>query len=139
MKIAPEHSVAHVLIKMGKPNKETLIKFKNIFYRFTKIAKKKQFLTYYMIAAHPGCSAKDMEKLKAFVLQELKLLPQQIQVFTPTPSTYSTLMYWTEKDPFTGESCFVEKTYRGRENQKKIVTNEKMYKLQKTIRAKQQK
>ena len=118
LKVAPEHSEKRVLDMMGKPGREALLKFKTLFYKLTKEDGKKQFLTYYMIAAHPGCTEKDMMRLKSFAMRELKLLPEQVQVFTPTPSTYSTLMYWTEKDPFTGRSCFVEKTSRGRGKQK---------------------
>jgi uncharacterized radical SAM protein YgiQ len=122
MKIAPEHCQPHVLQKMGKPGMETVLKFKEMFYRLTKQEGLNQFLTYYLIAAHPGCTEKDMAALKSFALKTLGLLPEQVQVFTPTPSTYSSLMYWTGKDPFTGESCFVEKTIRGKEQQKNIIT-----------------
>ena len=121
MKLAPEHSELHVLVKMGKPDNDSLLKFRELFYKLTKQAGKKQFLTYYMIAAHPGCSEQDMKTLKSFALKELKLLPEQVQIFTPTPSTYSTLMYWTERDPFTGEPCFVEKTFKGRQRQKSVL------------------
>jgi radical SAM superfamily enzyme YgiQ (UPF0313 family) len=122
MKIAPEHSEVKVLKMMGKPGSDSLLKFRDLFYKLTKKDGKKQFLTYYMIAAHPGCTQNDMTKLKTFAQEKLKLLPEQIQVFTPTPSTYSTLMYWTERDPFTGKPCFVEKTFSGREKQKNVIT-----------------
>lgn len=123
MKIAPEHSEPGVLEKMGKPgcDRETLIKFKDLFYRFTEEAGLKQFLSYYLMAAHPGCGVGDMKKLRSFALKELGTVPEQVQVFTPTPSTYSTLMYWTGQDPFTGKPCFVEKSVRGREEQKSIL------------------
>ncbi len=122
MKIAPEHSEKHVLEKMGKPGRDVLLKFRDLFYRLTKKDGQKQFLTFYMIAAHPGCTESDMASLKSFSLSKLKLLPKQVQVFTPTPSTYSTLMYWTERDPFSGKPCFVEKTFRGRQRQKDTLT-----------------
>jgi len=122
MKIAPEHTEDSVLKFMGKPGTDTLLKFKDIFYRLTKKTDKKLFLTYYIIAAHPGCTEAHMKKLKSFAATNLGTLPEQVQIFTPTPSTYSTLMYWTEKNPFTGEPCFVEKTFRGREKQKMILT-----------------
>ncbi len=122
MKIAPEHSQPHVLQKMGKPGMETVLKFKDMFYQLTKKEGLNQFLTYYLIAAHPGCTEKDMAALKAFASDKLGLLPEQVQVFTPTPSTYSSLMYWTGKDPFTGEACFAEKTVRGKDRQKNIIT-----------------
>ena len=118
MKIAPEHSETRVLAMMGKPGQEDLLRFKELFYALTKKEKKKQFLTYYLIAAHPGCTEEDMRKLRVFALRQLRLLPEQVQVFTPTPSTYSTLMYWTERDPFTGTPIFVEKTIRGRQQQR---------------------
>ena len=124
MKIAPEHSEAGVLQKMGKQgsNSAALIKFKELFYRFTKEAGMKQFLSYYLMAAHPGCTDGDMKKLREFALKELGTVPEQVQVFTPTPSTYSTLMYRTGRDPSTGDTCFVEKSDKGRERQKSILT-----------------
>jgi len=122
MKIAPEHSEARVLEKMNKPGSDSLLEFRELFYRMTKEEGLNQFLTYYLIAAHPGCEESDMVKLRNFARQKLGLLPEQVQLFTPTPSTYSTLMYWTERDPFTGKPCFVEKSARGREKQKSIIT-----------------
>jgi uncharacterized radical SAM protein YgiQ len=121
MKVAPEHCEIKVLEKMGKTGVQDLIQFRELFYKLTKKAGKKQFLTYYMIAAHPGCTQDDMHKLKDFAVKKLKLRPEQVQVFTPTPSTYSTLMYWTGKDPFTGKPCFVEKTIKGKEQQKRML------------------
>ncbi|HEB68173.1 MAG TPA: YgiQ family radical SAM protein [Desulfobulbus sp.] len=122
MKIAPEHCVDSVLDCMGKPGTGELIKFRKLFYALTEKAKLKQFLTYYIIAAHPGCSRKDMQQLKNFALRELKILPRQVQIFTPTPSTFSTLMYWTGNNPLTGRSCFVERSFQGREQQKLVLT-----------------
>jgi uncharacterized radical SAM protein YgiQ len=121
MKVAPEHSERAVLELMGKPGPETLLAFRKLFMDLTRKIGKQQFLTYYLIAAHPGCTLQDMQKLRAFAQRELKLLPRQVQVFTPTPSTYATLMYRTGRDPFTGKPCFVEKTERGRERQKQAV------------------
>lgn len=121
LKIAPEHSEAEVLEKMGKPGMDGVLKFRDLFNRLTRKAGKNQFLTYYMIAAHPGCNAGHMEALRTFAVNELKLRPEQVQIFTPAPSTYSTLMYWTERDPFTDEPCFVEKSVRGKEGQKAAV------------------
>ncbi len=121
MKIAPEHTEDHVLELMGKPGKDSLIEFREKFYKITKNIGKKQFLTYYIIAAHPGCHELDMKSLKKFASKELHTTIEQAQVFTPTPSTYSTLMYWTEKNPFTNKPLFVEKSPAGRERQKKIM------------------
>ncbi len=123
MKIAPEHSETKVLKMMGKPSKDVLQDFKSKFENLNKQTGKKQFLTYYMIAAHPGCTEKDMKDLKDFANKDLKLNPEQVQVFTPTPSTYSTLMYYTELDPWTLKPIFVEKDLNKKQKQKDIVTN----------------
>lgn len=121
MKIAPEHTEVKVLKLMGKPDREKLRDFKNLFDKLNQKAGKKQFLTYYLIAAHPGCDRKDMLKLKEFASKELQLRPEQVQIFTPLPSTYSALMYYTGKNPFTGEKLFVERDLRRKEEQKRLV------------------
>ena len=124
MKIAPEHTDPKILSIMGKPESEVLNRFKDKFYEMNKKAGLKQFLTYYLIAAHPGCSDKDMQKLKEYSAKELKITPEQVQIFTPTPSTYSTLMYYTEINPFTKEKMFVEKGVKEKERQKFILTGQ---------------
>ena len=122
MKIAPEHTEDKVLRLMGKPDKRLLIEFNELFYEFSKSKGKNQFLTYYLIAAHPGCTENDMRQLKSFASQRLKINPEQVQIFIPLPSTYSALMYYTEKDPFTGHKIFVEKNIIRKETQKRIIT-----------------
>ncbi|HLD35973.1 MAG TPA: YgiQ family radical SAM protein [Planctomycetota bacterium] len=131
LKIAPEHTSDKVLGYMGKPfgsvaqgrpGSDYLKRFKDEFYRLNKQFGKKQFLTYYLIAAHPGCVYEDMLELRKYTRQELKITPEQVQVFTPLPSTYSALMYYAGINPFTGEKLFVEKDISGKERQKEAVT-----------------
>ena len=129
LKIAPEHTENNVLEKMGKPDRGYLKRFRDKFFQINKEQKKKQFLTYYLIAAHPGCIEGDMYRLKEYTSKELKLNPEQVQIFTPTPSTYSTLMYHTERDPFTEKAIYVEKDLKKKGRQKGIVV-EKKSKLQ---------
>jgi len=121
LKIAPEHTENNVLEKMGKPDQGYLKRFRDKFLQINKEQKKKQFLTYYLIAAHPGCREGDMYRLKEYTSKELKLNPEQVQIFTPTPSTYSTLMYYTERDPFTGKAIYVEKNLKKKGRQKGII------------------
>ena len=121
LKIAPEHTEEAVLVRMGKPGIKYLLAFKKAFDALNKKMGKKQFLTYYLIAAHPGCDAGEMDKLRVFTARELRITPEQVQIFTPLPSTYSTLMYYTGKDPFTGEQLFVERDMKGKEHQKAMV------------------
>ena len=122
LKVAPEHTEPAVLDLMGKPGPDALLKFKDRFDRLSRLAGKPQFLTYYIIAAHPGCTAQDMLRLKRFTSEKLHVNPEQVQIFTPTPSTYASLMYYTELDPFTRKPVFVEKDPRRKEHQKDIIT-----------------
>ncbi len=122
MKVAPEHTDKRVLDLMGKPGTDDLLAFKQSFDQMSKQSDKKQFLTYYLIAAHPGCDIKAMAQLKKFTSEKLNINPEQVQIFTPTPSTFSTLMYYTGMDPFTLKTIFVEKNLPGKEKQKQMVT-----------------
>lgn len=125
MKVAPEHTEDNVLGHMGKPGSDALLQFKAKFDKLSEEAGKPQFLTYYMIAAHPGCTERDMVRLKRFTSQKLRVNPEQVQIFTPTPSTYSSLMYYTELDPFTRQPIYVEKDMQRKQHQKDIVTRKK--------------
>jgi uncharacterized radical SAM protein YgiQ len=127
LKIAPEHIAPRVLDAMGKPRNEFLQEFKKRFDALNKRSGKNQFLTYYLIAAHPGCDIGDMEELKQYSTEILKINPEQVQIFTPTPSTYSTLMYYTETDPFTGKPLFVEKDAIRKDRQKQAVTEKRSH------------
>jgi uncharacterized radical SAM protein YgiQ len=121
MKVAPEHTKSAVLQLMGKPPRTLLMRFKKLFDQLNAASGKKQFLTYYFIAAHPGCTKDEMLSLSAFARQELHTRPEQAQIFTPTPSTWSTLMYYTGKNPFTGEVIFVERDPMRKDEQKKAL------------------
>jgi uncharacterized radical SAM protein YgiQ len=122
LKVAPEHTQPEVLERMRKPDVGKLLAFKHRFDKLNQEEGKKQFLSYYLIAAYPGCTLGDMHDLKRFASRELGILPEQVQVFTPTPSTYASVMYYTEKDPFTGEKLFVEKNPAGKKTQKEVIT-----------------
>ncbi|PKO10744.1 MAG: YgiQ family radical SAM protein [Chloroflexi bacterium HGW-Chloroflexi-2] len=121
LKIAPEHTENKILKLMGKPDSEKLLAFKNRVDNINKKLNKNQFLTYYFIAAYPGCSDKEMQQLKNFTSEKLKINPEQVQIFTPTPSTYASVMYYTEMNPFTKEPIFVEKSITNKNRQKEIL------------------
>jgi uncharacterized radical SAM protein YgiQ len=120
LKVAPEHSENHILALMGKPSIESFMEFFRCFEKINRRVGKKQFLTCYFIAAYPGCTRKDMERLSYFSRRVLKFKPQQIQIFTPSPSTPATLMYYTEKAYDSGKQIYVAKDKRGKENQKNL-------------------
>jgi uncharacterized radical SAM protein YgiQ len=123
LKLAPEHVSRHVLEFMGKPSVESLLEFKKKFDAASRKCGKRQFLTYYFIAAHPGCTEKDMHELKRFATQKLNLNPEQVQIFTPTPMTAATCMYYTGYDPDTMEKVYVARNLGERERQKSILTS----------------
>jgi len=124
LKLAPEHSSPVLLSRMGKGSIESLPNIRQRFMSISKRIGKKQHLTYYFIAAYPGCDESDMRSLRKYAAQELRITPEQVQIFTPTPSTWASLMYHTGKDPFTGESLHVERAVRGKRAQKDILTKE---------------
>ena len=121
LKLAPEHVSKQVLSFMGKPGTESMLEFKEIFQETNRRCGLKQFLTYYFIAAHPGCTLDDMKTLKHFATSELKLNPEQVQIFTPTPSTWSTAMYYTGLDPESGEEIYVARGAGDKQRQKDVL------------------
>ncbi|MFP4548307.1 MAG: YgiQ family radical SAM protein [Fidelibacterota bacterium] len=118
LKLAPESTDERILHLMGKPGFENFVWFRKKFEKYTKDIRKNQFLTYYFIAAHPGCDDADMKKISHQVFRQLNIRPEQVQIFTPTPSTWSSVMYYTETDPFTGGKIYVEKNSRAKVRQK---------------------
>jgi radical SAM superfamily enzyme YgiQ (UPF0313 family) len=62
----------------------------------------------------------------------MKFSPEQVQVFTPTPSTVSTMMYYTEQD-IKGNTIFVEKDRNARMKQKLEITQSNNRKASNTI------
>ena len=121
MKIAPEHVSNEVLALMGKPGKKTLMNFKQMFTESNENAGKDQYLTYYFMAAHPGCYEHHMHELNEFIHTKLKTNPEQVQIFTPTPSTMSTLMYHTRRDPDNRRDLKSEHSMQMKQKQKDIL------------------
>lgn len=121
MKVAPEHVSDDVLRLMGKPGRRTLEEFRSMFAESLSRCGKKEYLTYYFMAAHPGCTEDHMRELAAYCRGTLRIHPEQVQVFTPTPSSYSTAMYRTSKDR-RGRDVRVERSIQKRQRQKEIVT-----------------
>lgn len=120
IKLAPEHYDNEVLTLMNKPSIKSLMRFKAMFDETCARVGKRYFLTYYLIAAHPGCTMRHMQRLRDFLSTGLKLIPEQVQIFTPTPSTISTAMYYCETD-ISGNRIFCEKSLKGIQQQKDVL------------------
>jgi len=121
LKIAPEHISGEVLALMGKPGPNVLLDFKDMFDESNRQQGKNQFLTYYFMAAHPGCGNRAMEDLSRFARNDLHTNPEQVQIFTPTPSTVSTLMYCTRRDLDDKHNVWSEHDAYRKQIQKDIV------------------
>lgn len=109
LKVAPEHCSAAVLDMMGKPHIEAYKKFQDKFYKMTGQIGKEQYLVPYLMSSHPGSTLKEAVELAQF-LKSLKMRPEQVQDFYPTPGTISTCMFYTELDPYTMKKVYVPKT-----------------------------
>ncbi|NMC61197.1 MAG: DUF3362 domain-containing protein, partial [Candidatus Methanofastidiosa archaeon] len=119
LKIAPEHFSEIVLSSMNKNNS----KFDEFLSFFQSINQdKKQYLKYYLMICHPGDDEKEILKLK----EKIKNLSnvESFQVFTPTPMTNSTCMYWTGINPVTMEKVKVIHDYKTKKKLKRIILNE---------------
>jgi uncharacterized radical SAM protein YgiQ len=120
LKVAPEHTVSHVLQTMRKPNFDSFLQFYNKFQQLSKKSGKNQQLIPYFISGHPNCSILDMKQLSKEVSKH-RLVTEQAQGFTPTPMTYATAMYYLGFDPYTEKKVYVAKNYEDKKAQNKYL------------------
>ena len=98
LKVAPEHIADAVLKRMGKPENAVYEKFTAKYKKINEKLGLKQFLVPYLMSSHPGSTLKEAVALAEY-LRDLGYMPEQVQDFYPTPSTLSTVMYYTGLDP----------------------------------------
>ena len=108
LKVAPEHVSDHVLEKMGKPRHAVYLRFLEKYKKINEQEHMKQFVVPYLMSSHPGCTLRDAVELAEY-LRDTGHEPEQVQDFYPTPSTLSTVMYYTGLDPRTMEKVYVPK------------------------------
>ena len=65
-----------------------------------------QFLVPYLMSSHPGSTMKEAVELAEYI-RDMGYNPEQVQDFYPTPSTLSTVMYYTGLDPRTMDKVYV--------------------------------
>lgn len=116
LKVAPEHTAGTVLRLMRKPSFAFFEDFKRRFDELCREAGRAQELVPYFISAHPGCTLDDMQDL-ARRSGRLGLRLEQVQMFTPTPMTLSTAMYYTGLNPYTLKPVYTARTRAQREAQ----------------------
>jgi uncharacterized radical SAM protein YgiQ len=108
LKVAPEHITGNVTRLMNKPGREIFDRFRTAFADLQTGKPKKQYILPYFMSGHPGCTIPDMIQLAEYI-RDNQLYTEQVQDFTPTPMSFSTCMYYTGLNPFTGEPVHVPK------------------------------
>ena len=106
LKVAPEHICDEVLKYMGKPRHAVYQSFCHKYEKLNERLGKKQYLVPYLMSSHPGSTLKEAVALAEYV-RDLGYMPEQVQDFYPTPSTLSTVMYYTGLDPRTMQKVYV--------------------------------
>ena len=106
LKVAPEHISDEVLKYMGKPRHAVYQSFCHKYEKLNERLGKKQYLVPYLMSSHPGSTLKEAVALAEYV-RDLGYMPEQVQDFYPTPSTLSTVMYYTGLDPRTMQPVYV--------------------------------
>ena len=106
LKVAPEHVSDAVLKRMGKPCNAVYNRFTEQYFALSKQYGLKQYLVPYLMSSHPGSTLKEAIELAEYI-RDMGYNPEQVQDFYPTPSTLSTVMYYTGLDPRTMEPVYV--------------------------------
>ena len=76
-------------------------------------------LVPYFISSHPGCTLRDMEHLANHpALRGIWM--DQVQDFTPTPMTTSSVMFWSGYDPRDLKPVFTERDMDRKREQKSL-------------------
>ena len=129
-KVAPEHISDAVLSRMGKPRRQVYDNFVEKYQSYNQKMGLKQYLVPYLMSSHPGSTLKEAIELAEY-LRELGYMPEQVQDFYPTPSTMSTVMYYTGIDPRNGEKVYTAKNPHEKAMQRALIQyrNPDMYDL----------
>ena len=106
LKVAPEHVSDAVLTRMGKPKNAVYNRFVDKYFALNKQYGMNQYLIPYLMSSHPGSTLKEAIELAEYI-REMGYNPEQVQDFYPTPSTLSTVMYYTGLDCRTMEKVYV--------------------------------
>ena len=130
LKVAPEHISNAVLKRMGKPENAVYRRFLEKYKRLNRELGKNQFVVPYLMSSHPGSTLKEAVELAEY-LRDLGYMPEQVQDFYPTPSTFSTVMYYTGLDPRDGKPVYVCRNPHEKAMQRALIQyrNPKNYEL----------
>ena len=115
--MAPEHTEDEVLKLMAKPSFRLFERLRDEVDRIVALCGRKCELVPYFISGHPGCGMREMKRLASSpALRGLYM--DQVQDFTPTPMTTSSVMFYTGMDPKNLQKVFVERDIERKREQK---------------------
>lgn len=120
LKVAPEHISDNVLRRMGKPQNAVFEAFLKKYTAKNRQFGKEQYVVPYLMSSHPGSTLEDAVRLAEYV-RDLGYMPQQVQDFYPTPSTISTVMYYTGIDPRDMSKVYVPKNPHEKAMQRALI------------------
>ena len=124
LRVAPEHVSDRVLTLMGKPEASVYREFVRRFDKVNRALKKDQYLVPYLISSHPGSTLEDAIALAESV-RDMGYMPEQVQDFYPTPSTVSTVMYYTGFNPLTMEKVYTAVSHHEKAMQRALIQYKK--------------
>ncbi len=79
---------------MGKPRHAVYQQFVRKYQELNQREHMDQYVVPLLMSSHPGCTMAEAVKLAEY-LRDIHHQPEQVQDFYPTPSTLSTVMYYT--------------------------------------------
>lgn len=120
LKVAPEHICDPVLRRMGKPENKVFETFLKKYALKNKKYNMDQYVVPYLMSSHPGSTLKEAIALAEYI-RDLGYMPQQVQDFYPTPSTMSTVMYYTGIDPRDMSKVYVVKNPHEKAMQRALI------------------
>ena len=117
LKVAPEHTEESVLKLMAKPSFKLFERLRTEFDAIVRNSPRKCELVPYFISSHPGCGMREMRRLASHPALS-GLYMDQVQDFTPTPMTTSSVMFYTGLDPKNLDTVYVERDMDKKKEQK---------------------
>jgi len=107
---------------MGKPRFAVLKEFVGLFRRLNRRLPRPIELAPYWMIGHPGETMAHVTAMKQ-KLRALNLPTSDVQIFTPSPGTLSTAMYYSGLSP-VGQPLAVEKDIRALQQRKFLLTGD---------------
>lgn len=121
LRVAPEHTQDSVLNLMRKPTFEVFEQFVQLFRKINDRLPRKVELSPYLIIGYPGETQQDVIAM-AQRLRKMRIKTTDVQIFTPTPGTLSTAMYYSGVS-MAYEPIPIEKNIKNLEKRKQILAS----------------